>query len=195
VLILASADNDPDWIALDLLAQAEHDVSAQSVLITEERGFAEAVMAAVERQLAHLPRREIAGASWRDNGAIILVPRLEAAVALIDRFAPEHLQIVTEPARAEALAASIRDAGAIFLGNQTPEAVGDYVGGPNHVLPTARSARFSSGLNVLDFMKRTSILACGPGALAKIGPDAVRLARAEGLEAHARSIAIRLNMP
>lgn len=193
VLIMADGDNDPDWVALDLLAQAEHDVSAQSMLITDDAGFADAVAAAVERQLKSLPRAAIAGASWREHGAIILVASLEAAVPLVDRLAPEHLQIMA--ANAEVLAARIRHAGAIFIGTSTPEAVGDYVGGPNHVLPTARSARFSSGLNVLDFMKRTSLLKCSPDGLRAIGPSAVKLARAEGLEAHARSIAIRLNLP
>ena len=193
VLIMADGQNDPDWIALDLLAQAEHDVSAQSILVTDDAGFADAVAQAVERQLKLLPRGAIAGASWRDHGAILLVPSLMDAVPLIDRLAPEHLQIVAQ--EAEALAAAIHHAGAIFIGASTPEAVGDYVGGPNHVLPTSRSARFSSGLNVLDFMKRTSILKCSGEALRKIGPAAVKLARAEGLEAHARSIAIRLNIP
>lgn len=193
VLILADGANDPDWIALDLLAQAEHDTAAQSILITDDADFAEAVVAAVDRQLARLPRAQIAAKSWQDHGAVILVPKLADAVPLIDRLAPEHLQIVAK--EAEALAGAIRHAGAIFLGAFTPEAVGDYVGGPNHVLPTSRSARFSSGLNVLDFMKRTSILKCTSDALAAIGPAAITLARAEGLEAHARSVAIRLNMP
>ncbi len=193
VLILADGDNDPAWIAADLLAQAEHDASAQSILITDDQAFAQAVEAALEGQLRTLPRAEIAAASWRDNGAVILVERLEDAAQLVDRLAPEHLQIAARDA--EGLAAKIRNAGAIFLGAFTPEAVGDYVGGPNHVLPTARSARFSSGLNVLDFMKRTSILKCDASALRAIGPDAVKLARAEGLEAHARSVALRLNLP
>ena len=193
VLIIADGENDPDWIALDLLAQAEHDVSAQSILVTDDAGFADAVMQAVARQLKLLPRGAIAGASWRDHGAVLIVPSLMDAVPLIDRLAPEHLQIVARDA--EALAGAIHHAGAIFIGASTPEAVGDYVGGPNHVLPTSRSARFSSGLNVLDFMKRTSILKCSSDALREIGPAAVKLARAEGLEAHARSIAIRLNIP
>ena len=193
VLILADGDNDAAWIAADLLAQAEHDASAQSILITDDEGFAQAVEAALEGQLKTLPRAAIAAASWRDNGAVILVERLEDAAQLVDRLAPEHLQIAARDA--EGLAAKIRNAGAIFLGAFTPEAVGDYVGGPNHVLPTARSARFSSGLNVLDFMKRTSILKCDATALRAIGPDAVKLARAEGLEAHARSVALRLNLP
>jgi histidinol dehydrogenase len=193
VLILADGANDPDWIALDLLAQAEHDVSAQSILVTDDAGFADAVVEAVQRQLARLPRKAIAGESWRENGAVIVAGSLAQAVPLIDRLAPEHLQIVA--AEAEALALQIQHAGAIFIGASTPEAVGDYVGGPNHVLPTSRSARFSSGLNVLDFMKRTSILKCSSDALAALGPAAIALARAEGLEAHARSIAIRLNLP
>jgi histidinol dehydrogenase len=192
VLILADAANDPAWIAADLLAQAEHDAAAQAILITDDAGFAHAVEEAVEAELRTLPKASIAGASWRDWGAVILVPALEDAVPLIDRLAPEHLEIAAR--EAEALAARVRNAGAIFLGAYTPEAVGDYVGGPNHVLPTARSARFSSGLNVLDFMKRTSILKCDAAALRAIGPEAVVLARAEGLEAHARSVALRLNL-
>ena len=193
VLILADGDNDPAWIAADLLAQAEHDASAQSILVSDDAGFAAAVEAAVEAQLETLPRREIAGASWRDYGAIILVDKLDDAIGIVDRLAPEHLEIAASDA--EALARQVRNAGAIFLGRFSPEAVGDYVGGPNHVLPTARSARFSSGLNVLDFMKRTSILKCDAAALRAIGPEAVTLARAEGLEAHARSVALRLNLP
>ena len=193
VLIMADGANDPDWIALDLLAQAEHDTAAQSILVTDDAAFADAVVAAVDRQLQRLPRAGIAGASWREHGAVIVVPSLMASVPLVDRVAPEHLQIVARDA--EALAAAVHHAGAIFIGAATPEAVGDYVGGPNHVLPTSRSARFSSGLNVLDFMKRTSILKVESEGLAKLGPHAVRLARAEGLEAHARSIAIRLNLP
>ena len=193
VLIMADGANDPDWIALDLLAQAEHDTAAQSILVTDDAAFADAVVAAVDRQLQRLPRAEIAGGSWREHGAVIVVPSLMASVPLVDRVAPEHLQIVARDA--EALAAAVHHAGAIFIGAATPEAVGDYVGGPNHVLPTSRSARFSSGLNVLDFMKRTSILKVESEGLAKLGPHAVRLARAEGLEAHARSIAIRLNLP
>jgi histidinol dehydrogenase len=192
VLILADDGANPDWIAADLLAQAEHDTAAQAILITDSIGLADAVEAAVARQLATLPRAEIAGASWRDFGAIILVPTLEAALPLIDRLAPEHLEI--ETADGEALSRSVRNAGAIFLGSHTPEAIGDYVGGPNHVLPTARSARFSSGLSVLDFMKRTSILKCDAEALRALGPAAIALGRAEGLEAHARSVAIRLNL-
>ncbi|MFC1457319.1 histidinol dehydrogenase [Microvirga arabica] len=192
VLILADADGNPDWIAADLLAQAEHDAAAQSILITDSPALADAVEKAVERQLKTLPKAEIAGASWRDYGAIILIDRLENAIPLVDRLAPEHLEIETE--NAEELAAKVRNAGSIFLGSHTPEAIGDYVGGPNHVLPTARSARFSSGLGVLDFMKRTSILKCDANALRTLGPAAIALGRSEGLEGHARSVAIRLNL-
>lgn len=192
VLILADAHGNPDWIAADLLAQAEHDPAAQSILITDSPALADAVEKAVERQLKTLPKAEIAGASWRDYGAIILIDRLENAIPLVDRLAPEHLEIETE--NAEELAAKVRNAGSIFLGSHTPEAIGDYVGGPNHVLPTARSARFSSGLGVLDFMKRTSILKCDAGALSALGPAAITLGRSEGLEGHARSVAIRLNL-
>jgi histidinol dehydrogenase len=192
VLILADADGNPDWIAADLLAQAEHDPAAQSILVTDAPALADAVEKAVERQLKTLPKADIAGASWRDYGAIILVERLEDAIPLVDRLAPEHLEIETE--NAEELAARERNAGSIFLGSHTPEAIGDYVGGPNHVLPTARSARFSSGLGVLDFMKRTSILKCDAGALRALGPAAITLGRSEGLEGHARSVAIRLNL-
>ena len=192
VLILADGSANPDWVAADLLAQAEHDPVAQAILVTDSADLADAVEAAVERQLRTLPKAEIAGASWRDYGAIILVGRLEDAVPLVDRLAPEHLEI--EAADAEALAGKIRNAGAIFLGSHTPEAIGDYVGGPNHVLPTARSARFSSGLGVLDFVKRTSILKCSPEALRVLGPAAIALGRSEGLEGHARSVAIRLNL-
>jgi histidinol dehydrogenase len=193
VVVLADASNDPQWIAIDLLAQAEHDASAQAILVTEEEDFARAVEKAIEAHLARLPRREIARRSWEDFGAIFILPSIGQAGAVLDRIAPEHLQICAKDA--EAVARGIKNAGAIFLGVSTPEAIGDYVGGPNHVLPTARSARFSSGLNVLDFMKRTSLLRTGSDALQKLGPHAVRLARAEGLEAHARSIAIRLNEP
>lgn len=192
VVIMADADANPDWIAADLLAQAEHDTSAQSILITPSAALADAVESAVTRQLATLPRATIAGASWRDFGAIILVPSLTVAIPLVDRLAPEHLEIETsDPA---ALADQVRNAGSIFLGAHTPEAIGDYVGGPNHVLPTARSARFSSGLGVPDFMKRTSLLQCTPDALRALGPAAITLGRAEGLDAHARSVAIRLNL-
>jgi len=191
VLILADKDGHPDWIAADLLAQAEHDTAAQSILITDDAMLAAEVEIAVEAQLARLPRAEIARASWSEFGAIILVEQLDDAVALIDLVAPEHLEIQARDA--ERLAARIRNTGAIFLGPHTPEAVGDYVAGSNHVLPTARSARFSSGLGVLDFMKRTSILKCGPDQLAKLGPAAIALGEAEGLDAHARSVAMRLN--
>jgi histidinol dehydrogenase len=192
VLIIADRDGNPDWIAADLLAQAEHDPSAQSILITDDAGLADAVEAAVERQLKTLSRAGAAGASWRDYGALILVRDFEEALPLADRIAAEHLEIATHDA--EALAARIRNAGAIFLGHHTPEAVGDYVAGSNHVLPTARSARFSSGLGVLDFMKRTSLLKCDASALKALGPAAIALGRAEGLDAHARSVAIRLNL-
>jgi histidinol dehydrogenase len=191
VLVIADGTANPDWIAADLLAQAEHDASAQSILITDDAGLADAVEQAVERQLSTLPRKDIAAASWRDYGAIVVVKDIAAAVALSDQVAPEHLEIVT--ADPEPLVAAIRHAGAIFVGGHTPEAIGDYVGGSNHVLPTARTARFASGLSVLDFVKRTSILRCGPEQLRAIGPAAIALGRAEGLEAHARSVAIRMN--
>ncbi len=192
VLILADAHGNPEWIAADLLAQAEHDPVSQSILITDSPALADAVEQAVERQLKTLPKAEIAGASWRDYGAVILIDHLENAIPLVDRLAPEHLEIETD--NAEELARRVRNAGSIFLGSHTPEAIGDYVGGPNHVLPTARSARFSSGLGVLDFMKRSSILKCDAGALRALGPAAIALARSEGLEGHARSVAIRLNL-
>jgi len=192
VLIIADKTGNADWIAADLLAQAEHDVSAQSILITDDTELAARVEQAVESQLKTLPRGETAGASWRDFGAIITVGSLDEAVALSDTLAPEHLEI--ETADPEKLAARIRNAGAIFIGGYTPEAIGDYVAGSNHVLPTARSARFSSGLGVLDFMKRTSILKCGPEQLRALGPAAIALGEAEGLVAHARSVAIRLNL-
>ncbi|MBA3449041.1 MAG: histidinol dehydrogenase [Pseudaminobacter sp.] len=192
VLVVADADNDPDWIAADLLAQAEHDVCAQSILMTDSPDFADAVADAVSRQLALLPRKETAAASWRDFGALILLDSIEAAIPLVDRIAAEHLELAIE--NAEAFLARIRNAGAVFVGRHTPEAIGDYVGGSNHVLPTARSARFSSGLSVLDFMKRTSILKLGPEQLRALAPAAIALAKAEGLEAHGRSVAIRLNI-
>nr|WP_210272812.1 histidinol dehydrogenase [Chthonobacter rhizosphaerae] len=192
VLIVADRDNDPDWLAADLLAQAEHDTAAQSILITDDASLAEAVEAAVERQLALLPRADTARASWQDYGAVILVRDLAGAMPLVDRVAAEHLELaVADP---EPLLARVRNAGAVFVGRHTPEVIGDYVGGSNHVLPTARSARFSSGLGVLDFMKRTSILKCGPDQLRALGPAAIALAEAEGLSAHARSVAIRLNL-
>lgn len=191
ILVVADGDNDPNWIAADLLSQAEHDTAAQSILITDDPAFARAVAAAVEAHLATLPRATIARESWESHGALILVPDLIQSVELVDRIAPEHLELaVADP---DALAARVRNAGAIFLGRYTPEAVGDYVGGPNHVLPTARSARFSSGLGVFDFMKRTSLLGCTAESLADIGPWAVTLAESEGLGAHARSVALRLN--
>jgi histidinol dehydrogenase len=191
VLIVADRDANPEWIAADLLAQAEHDAAAQAILITDDAALADAVAASVDAQLTALPRGSIAGASWRDFGAIILARNFDEAVPLVDAIAPEHLEIETRDA--EPLAARVRNAGAIFLGHHTPEAIGDYVAGSNHVLPTARSARFSSGLGVLDFMKRTSLLKLAPDGLAKLGPAAIALGRAEGLDAHARSVAIRLN--
>lgn len=192
VLVIADASANPGWIAADLLAQAEHDESAQSILVTDDAALADEVEKAVAAQLATLPRAAIAGKSWNDYGAILLVESLEGAVPLVDRLAPEHLEIMT--AEPERLSGMIRNAGAIFLGGHTPEAIGDYVGGPNHVLPTARSARFSSGLGVADFMKRTSLLKCGPDALRALAPAAVQLAEAEGLQAHGRSVTIRLNL-
>jgi histidinol dehydrogenase len=191
VLIIADKDANPDWIAADLLAQAEHDTAAQSILITDHAALADQVDKAVAAQLSTLPRTAVASASWRDYGATIVVKNLDDAVPLADAIAAEHLEIETHDA--ERLAGKIRNAGAIFLGAYSPEAIGDYVAGSNHVLPTARSARFSSGLGVLDFMKRTSILKCGPDQLASLGPSAIALGEAEGLDAHARSVAIRLN--
>jgi len=190
VLIIADKNNDPEWIAADLLAQAEHDTAAQAILMTDDEGFARAVEAAVARQLERLPRGNIAGESWNVFGAVIELASLDEAPALADRIAAEHLEIATEDA--EGLSERIRNAGAIFLGKQTPEMIGDYVAGSNHVLPTARSARFSSGLGVLDFMKRTSLLKLDGAALAALAPSAMTLARAEGLEAHRRSVEIRL---
>jgi len=192
VLVIADADNDPDWIATDLLAQAEHDVSAQSILMTDDAAFAAAVEQAVERQLKTLSRGDTAAASWRDFGAVILVDTIEAALPLADRIAAEHVELAI--ADAEGFLARLRNAGAVFLGRHTPEVIGDYVGGSNHVLPTARSARFSSGLSVLDFVKRTSILKLGSEQLRALGPAAIALAKAEGLDAHGRSVAVRLNM-
>lgn len=192
VLVVADADNDPDWIAADLLAQAEHDAVAQSILLTDSADFAKAVEDAVERQLKTLPREAIARASWQDFGAVILVEDFDSAVPLINRIAAEHLEIAT--ANADDLLPKIRNAGAIFIGKYTPEAIGDYVGGPNHVLPTARSARFSSGLSVMDFVKRTSLLKLGAEQLRKLGPSAITLAETEGLQAHGLSISRRLNM-
>jgi histidinol dehydrogenase len=191
VVVIADRENDPAWIAADLLAQAEHDEAAQSILITADASFAEDVVAAVETELSTLPREATARASWRDYGAVILVRSLDEAPALADRLAPEHLEIATSDP--ETLAARVNDAGAIFVGRYTPEVIGDYVAGTNHVLPTARSARFASGLSVLDFVKRTSILKLDAESLAALGPAAMTLAQAEGLEAHRRSVAIRLN--
>jgi histidinol dehydrogenase len=190
VVVLADAGADPAFVAADLLAQAEHDEAAQSILITDDMRLGRLVAEEVTKQLAASPREKIASASWRDNGAIILVKTLRDAVPLVDRLAPEHLEIIADDA--EALSGAIRNAGAIFLGAYTPEAIGDYVGGSNHVLPTSRSARFSSGLSVLDFVKRTSILSCDAAALKALGPAAVTLGEAEGLNAHARSVALRL---
>ena len=192
VLIVADGDNNPDWVALDLLAQAEHDAAAQSMLMTDDAAFGEAVIEAVERQLTTLPREKVARESWETYGAVILVNDINNAIDLIDRIAAEHLEIAT--GNADDLANRVRNAGAIFIGAHTPEAIGDYVGGSNHVLPTARSARFSSGLSVLDFVKRTSILKCGPEQLRAIGPAAISLAKAEGLDAHGKSVSIRLNL-
>ncbi|GAA0598428.1 histidinol dehydrogenase [Caenispirillum bisanense] len=190
ILVVADGNNDPAWIAADLLSQAEHDTASQSILVTTDAAFGARVMEAVESLLQTLPRAEIARQSWNDHGAIVVVDSLDDAVPLVDQVAPEHLELAVDDA--EALAERITNAGAIFLGRHTPEAVGDYVGGPNHVLPTARSARFSSGLGVVDFMKRTSLLGCDAGALAAIGPAAVKLAEAEGLQAHGLSVALRL---
>jgi histidinol dehydrogenase len=192
VLVIADGTGNAGWIAADLLAQAEHDVNAQSILITDSAALADDVARAVESQLSTLPREKIARAAWDAFGAIILVEELDDAVVLANAIAAEHLEIMTSDP--EGVAAKIRNAGAIFLGPHTPEAVGDYVGGSNHVLPTARSARFSSGLGVLDFMKRTSILKCGPEQLRALGPAAMTLGKAEGLDAHARSVGLRLNL-
>jgi histidinol dehydrogenase len=190
IVAVADGDQDPEWVAADLLSQAEHDELAQAILITDSAGLADAVAAAVEDQLAALPRRAIAAASWRDFGALIVVPDLSDAPALVDRLAPEHLELlVADPA---ALAERINNAGAIFLGPHTPEVIGDYVGGPNHVLPTDRSARFASGLSVYDFLKRTTLLACDARSFAALGPPAAALAYAEGLTGHARAVTVRL---
>jgi len=191
VLIIADKTANADWIAADLLAQAEHDASAQSILITDDAGLADRVEKSVQSQLKTLPRAKVAGASWSDFGAVIVVRKLDDAIALVDQLAPEHLEILADDP--ERLVKRIRNAGAIFIGAHTPEAIGDYVAGSNHVLPTARSARFSSGLGVLDFMKRTSLLKCGPEQLRALGPAAIVLGEAEGLSAHARSVSIRLN--
>ena len=191
ILVIADADANPAWIAMDLMSQAEHDQSAQAILVTPSASLAQAVITEVERLLTRLERAEIAAASWRAHGAVILTRDLDEAAEISNRVAPEHLEIAT--ADPEAVSARIRHAGAIFLGAFTPEAIGDYVGGPNHVLPTARSARFSSGLSVLDFMKRTTIARMTPGALAAIGPSAEAIARSESLEAHALSVRLRLD--
>lgn len=191
ILVIADRDNDPDFLALDLMSQAEHDESAQSILITDDEAFGRAVAEAVDKRLETLERRAIAGASWRDFGAVITVRDMDEAARLSDRIAPEHLELcVADP---EALSDKITHAGAIFLGQNTPEAIGDYVGGPNHVLPTARSARFSSGLSVLDFMKRTTLSRMTPAALKSIGPAAETLAKSESLEAHGLSVRARLD--
>ena len=192
ILVIADAANDPDWIAADLLSQAEHDARAQAVLICDDAKFADAVAAAAEKTLKTLATGLRARQSWQDYGAIITVATLADAIPLVNRIAPEHVEIAIDTDSAERLAAQIRHAGAIFLGRHTPEAIGDYVAGTNHVLPTNRSARFSSGLGVADFLKRTSIVACDAQSLAAIGPAAVTLAEAEGLPAHARSVALRL---
>lgn len=192
VLIVADSGNNADWLAADLLAQAEHDTAAQSILITDSSDLADQVEQAVEAQLKTLPREDVARASWQDFGAIILVDDLDAAMPLANRIAPEHLELaVADP---EELLKKVRNAGAVFLGHYTPEAIGDYVGGSNHVLPTARSARFSSGLSVLEFVKRTSILKCNADNLRALGPAAITLGESEGLSAHARSVSIRLNL-
>ena len=190
ILVVADRHNNPEWIAADLLSQAEHDSAAQAMLITDDDAFGRAVEAAVERHLMRLPRAQIARASWHAHGAILLVTDWDEAVAVIDRIAPEHLELALD--EADELADRVRHAGAIFLGRYTPEAIGDYIAGPNHVLPTARSARFASGLGVLDFVKRTSLLRCDEASLAALAPSAILLAEAEGLEAHALSLSIRL---
>ncbi len=190
IVVVADGANDPEWIAADLLSQAEHDPTSQSILFTDDAGFGDAVVQAVDRQIAELTTRDVARASWDANGAIVVVDTLAAAMPLVDRLAPEHLELaVGDP---EPLFDMVRNAGSVFLGRYTPEAVGDYVAGPNHVLPTGRRARFASGLSVLDYMKRTSFLGLDAASLARIGPAAVTLAGAEGLPAHARSVAIRL---
>ena len=191
ILVVADGQNDPQWIAADLLSQAEHDVSSQCILITDDPAFGDRVALAIENALKLLPRENIARASWEKNGAIITVAKLADAANLVDAIAPEHLEIATSDP--DVLLKKVRHAGAIFLGRHTPEAIGDYVAGPNHVLPTSRTARFSSGLSVLDFLKRTTLVQCEPETLAVLGPEAITLAEAEGLDAHARSIAARLN--
>lgn len=190
ILVIADKHNDPDWVAVDLLSQAEHDESAQSILITDDAGFGQAVAEAVETRLKTLERRDIAGPSWRDYGAVVVVRDMDEALILSDKIAPEHLEIACE--NADEIAGRVKHAGAIFIGAYTPEAIGDYIGGPNHVLPTARSARFSSGLSVMDFVKRTTLARMTPDALKAIGPAAETLAKAEGLEAHGLSVRTRL---
>jgi histidinol dehydrogenase len=191
ILVVADGKNDPAWIAADLLSQAEHDPSSQSILITDDSAFADAVAGEIERQLSVLRRQDIASASWQNHGAIIVVQKLEDAAPLVDAIAPEHLEIATDAP--EDFLAKINNAGAVFLGRFTPEAIGDYIAGPNHVLPTSRAARFSSGLSVLDYMKRTTLLSCDASALNALGPSALTLAEAEGLSAHGKSISIRMN--
>jgi histidinol dehydrogenase len=190
ILVVADGLNDPEWIAADLLSQAEHDAAAQAILLTDDPAFAARVEASIEKHVEQLARAEIARASWQRNGAILIVADWDEAAALIDRIAPEHLELALD--EAEALGEQVRHAGAIFLGRYTPEAIGDYIAGPNHVLPTARSARFASGLGVLDFVKRTSVIRCNAAGYAALGPAAIRLAEAEGLGAHALSLAMRL---
>src|ERR1700738_112763 len=191
ILVVADRRNDPEWIAADLLSQAEHDAAAQAMLITNDPDFAAQVEAPVERHLAQLPRAQIARASWQAHGAILIVSDWDEAPALIDRIAPEHLELAL--GEGGALAERVHHAGAIFLGRHTPEAIGDYIAGPNHVLPTSRSARFASGLGVLDFLKRTSLVRCDAASLTALAPSAIRLAEAEGLEAHALSLSVRLD--
>ena len=192
ILVIADGKNNPDWIAADLLSQAEHDTSSQSILLTDDASFADAVASAVDAILTRLPRAAIAGKSWADHGAIIVTKNLDEAVALANRVAPEHLELAVE--NPDTLLKSVRHAGAIFLGRHTPEAIGDYIAGPNHVLPTARTARFSSGLSSFDFIKRSTVLSMTPAAMAAIGPDALTLSEVEGLDAHGLSIATRLNI-
>jgi histidinol dehydrogenase len=192
IVVVADGRNDPEWIAADLLSQAEHDEAAQAILLTDDDGFADRVEAAVARRLATLARSAIATASWRDHGAVVVVAALADAPELIDRLAPEHLELALDDAAADALAEQVHHAGAIFLGRHTPEAIGDYVAGTNHVLPTARGARFSSGLSVQEFVKRTSLVRCDARSLRRIGPAAITLAEAEGLTGHAESVRVRL---
>ncbi|WP_394653748.1 histidinol dehydrogenase [uncultured Sphingomonas sp.] len=192
IVVIADGANNPDWIAADLLSQSEHDPTSQSILFTDDALFADAVADSVDRQIGELSTRDVARQAWDANGAIVVVGTLDEALPLVDRLAPEHLEIACDADLAEGLFDRVRHAGSVFLGRHTPEAVGDYVAGPNHVLPTGRRARFSSGLSVLDFMKRTSFLACDAASLSAIGPAAMALAEAEGLPAHAKSVALRL---